>query len=858
MDFGVSDIVLGQGSKAPKMVIIGDMPNKFNSNSNSVLGDSNLLYEVLYDVIGIKEDDLYFTYVIKRMLPNGKKPTKKQIEEYSYYLSEELRELQPECVLCLGELSMNIVCGTKKLGAFKGKQQPITLFENAGTAFATYSPYYVDNNMEALESWAKDINKAWDFANGTVQSVSATKVVYCDTFEKIVQLAKYVQQTGTASFDFETKKIDDKLGTFEEGFYATTLSISFQVGSAWVIPLQHFESPYTEDEVAEIMGFLKKAIFENPKVRKIGHNLNFDFHVLRTYGIEKLRGRIDDTMLMQHLHDETEKRGLKELTSIYFQEFSGYENELDGMDWTKIPIRTLIQYNGTDTDLTLRLCILLESYLLEDEPSYIIYRNLTMAVFRPLWEAEKMGMLINRDFLSKAVKDVDGYIEQQVKILRDNKIVKRYELAMESKKTEAAISELQNKLVEWRNTHNAGTKTEQTMVQKLADLKSGKVAAYEGVSFGSPKQMQDLLYFSPDGFKFKSLDTGTGKDVLAELESQDKTGFIKELLKLRSMEKMQGTYLKGILQRLDRNDRIHTSFKLAGTASGRISSANPNLQNMPNSYKLDDDMSRDIVKKVKKSFIPPKGHSLIQVDFSQAEIRIIASFAKEENMIAVYAGDGDIHTKTAASVMHLTVEQFKELEKDVQKLKRFQAKAVNFGFLYGMSAEGFQDYAKTGYKVIYTDEEAVHTRNAFFNTYPALLDYHELYKEKGRKYGWVRTLFGRRRRLLDINSSDGYKRGADERVAVNSPIQGSAGEFTLFAIALLYLRLPNRWKIVNTIHDSIMLYVPTEEVKEAAEFVQYTMSNLPTKQYFQKELYKVQMKADAEASTESWADLQEL
>ena len=227
-------------------------------------------------------------------------------------------------------------------------------------------------------------------------------------------------------------------------------------------------------------------------------------------------------------------------------------------------------------------------------------------------------------------------------------------------------------------------------------------------------------------------------------------------------------------------------------------------------------------------------------------------------MIAVYAGDGDIHTKTAASVMHLTVEQFKELEKDVQKLKRFQAKAVNFGFLYGMSAEGFQDYAKTGYKVIYTDEEAVHTRNAFFDTYPALLDYHELYKEKGRKYGWVRTLFGRRRRLLDINSSDGYKRGADERVAVNSPIQGSAGEFTLFAIALLYLRLPKRWKIVNTIHDSIMLYVPTEEVKEAAAFVQYTMSNLPTKQYFNKELYKVKMKADAEASTESWADLQEL
>lgn len=852
------EVTTGKGSKNPKMVIVGDIPNSYNVRNNSVLADCELLNMVLYEAIGIDKKELYFTYAVKKPSDNGKKPTKKQLSEYSYLLSEELSDLNAPIVLCLGEIAMNVVCGTSKLGKYKGKQQPITLYEGTGQALATYSPYYIQNNENALEDWAKDISKAWDFANGIVQTKSKTQVVYCDTFEKIVELSKYVRQTGVASFDFETKAIDDKLGTFEEGFYATTLSISFQVGSAWVIPLQHFESPFTDEEVKEIMVFLKKTIFENPKIRKVGHNLNFDFHVLRTYDINKLRGRIDDTMLMHHLHDETERHGLKEITNVYFQEFAGYENELDGMDWEKIPIKTLIQYNGTDTDITLRLCILLESYLLEDEPSYIIYRNLTMAVFRPLWEAEAKGMLINRDFLSTSVKEVDDIIAQQVKVLMNNKIVKRFELAKAEEKKSEAIEGVAKRLEEWRLTHTSRTKTEDDLIKKLSDLKSGVLSVYDGISFGSPKQLQQLLYFDDNGFKFKSLETGTGKDILTELEPQDKTGFIKELLKLRSMEKMQGTYLKGILQRLDRDNRIHTSFKLAGTASGRISSANPNLQNMPNSYKLDDDVSRDIVKKVKKSFVPPKGYSLIQVDFSQAEIRIIASFAKEENMIAVYAGDGDIHTKTAASVMHLTVEQFKELEKDVQKLKRFQAKAVNFGFLYGMSAEGFQDYAKTGYKVIYTDEEAVHTRNAFFDTYPALLDYHELYKEKGRKYGWVRTLFGRRRRLKDINSSDGYKRSADERVAVNSPIQGSAGEFTLFAIALLYLRLPKRWQIVNTIHDSIMLYVPTKEVKEAAEFVQWTMSNLPTKQYFNKELYKVKMKADAEASTESWADLQEL
>ena len=139
----------------------------------------------------------------------------------------------------------------------------------------------------------------------------------------------------------------------------------------------------------------------------------------------------------------------------------------------------------------------------------------------------------------------------------NNKIVKRFELAKAEEKKSEAIESVAKRLEEWRLTHTSRTKTEDDLIKKLSDLKSGVLSVYDGISFGSPKQLQQLLYFDDNRFKFKSLETGTGKDILTELEPQDKTGFIKELLKLRSMEKMQGTYLKGILQRLDRDNRIH-------------------------------------------------------------------------------------------------------------------------------------------------------------------------------------------------------------------------------------------------------------------------------------------------------------
>lgn len=286
------------------------------------------------------------------------------------------------------------------------------------------------------------------------------------------------------------------------------------------------------------------------------------------------------------------------------------------------------------------------------------------------------------------------------------------------------------------------------------------------------------------------------------------------------------------------------------------SSANPNLQNLPNSGKLKDDLSKTVVGKVKRMFSVPDGYTIIAVDFSQAELRLVAEYADEKNMLEAYAQDIDLHKKTGCKVAGITLQQFDELPKDASKKIRNDAKPVNFGYVYGQGPSGFVDFAKGSYGTTFTLEEATHMRNAYFEEYPNLLVYHETYKAKGRKFGNVRTFFGRKIYLDDINHPDQKLKGDAERQAVNSPIQGTAGEWTLFCIALLQYRLDKSVYFVNTVHDSIIFYCPNELVDKSVRMIKDTCENPPTELYFGKKLEKVKMKLDCEIGKSNWKELE--
>lgn len=283
------------------------------------------------------------------------------------------------------------------------------------------------------------------------------------------------------------------------------------------------------------------------------------------------------------------------------------------------------------------------------------------------------------------------------------------------------------------------------------------------------------------------------------------------------------------------------------------SSDKPNLQNIITRTKYKE--VEDAVAFVKKSFIVPDEYTLVQADYSQMELRVIAHFADEKTMIDAYRRDQDIHELTAANSRGYTLEEFKKLDPKLYKQYRYEAKAENFGFIYGISSEGFREYARTTYDLKLSQRESEHRRAAYFKKYPNLLKYHQEYISKAKKFKYVRTMFGRKIHLPDIDSINSGVRGHAERNAINSPIQGTAGEMTIFAVALLTVRLPKEVYIVNTIHDSIMFYIPDNMVSTVIPIIKETMENLPAKQYFGREIDSLPIKVDFEYSKKSWKEL---
>ncbi len=294
------------------------------------------------------------------------------------------------------------------------------------------------------------------------------------------------------------------------------------------------------------------------------------------------------------------------------------------------------------------------------------------------------------------------------------------------------------------------------------------------------------------------------------------------------------------------------------TVTGIASSRNPNLQNLPNTAKLTNELEKHIVGLVKGNFVPPEGHYIMQMDYSQLELRLAAEFAKEDTMIDAYKHDKDLHAVTGAKLSGHTFEEFMKLPKDEIKRYRTNAKPANFGLLYGQGAPGFMIYAKQNYGVDMSLDEAKKVRNEFFALYPKLLEWHEVYKAKAKKYGCVRTFLGQKRRLPNIHSRDEYLVAEAERHAINAPIQGSGGELNLFGMALLRHRLDKRVKIINNIHDSVMFYVPEDLFEESIEIIRETAENLPLQEFFHKDFKYVKLKVDFEAGKESWKKMEEL
>ena len=542
------------------------------------------------------------------------------------------------------------------------------------------------------------------------------------SFKELKQLVEACLNTGYASVDFET----NAEGIYKNTFKPTILSVSFQVGSGCSIPLQHFDESVKEIPWLKWLQYFGRRVVENPNIVKVAQNFKFDNQIFVKYGIY-VRGTVIDTMLAKYLLNEEKPHGLKPMVAKYLPEFADYEkyDKFETIPWDKKPLEPLARYGCMDTDFTLRLALFLEKKLI-DKGFYNLYRNLIMPASKVLQDAETNGLPIDLSFNDFLQDKYSKLIQETNDKLRSVRQIKRYQKYSLEQRKQVYIDKLTQEIEELSGDPKK-VKSIKNREDKISRILAGEYKTndekklIEPVNFNSTKQMVDLLYLSPKGFKFPIVEytkdkrnkptdnPSTSEDTLIKISDQDKTGFIKSLLDLRGLDKMNSTYIVGLRELVQSDNKVHPTFLISGTTSGRLSSRNPNGQNIPKVMVNPD---------IKKQFIPPSGKLFLTYDYSQAELRILAHLANEETMLEWFRTGKDIHLASACKKYHEDYDKIIKIYEDEQhelyplwKKRRKQAKTINFGVCFSgdteiLTEKGWQrfDLLERGLKVAQYDQ----------------------------------------------------------------------------------------------------------------------------------------------------------
>lgn len=553
------------------------------------------------------------------------------------------------------------------------------------------------------------------------------------------------------AFDTETTSLDYMVAE------VVGLSFAVEAGKAAYLPLAHdyMDAPAQLDRDETLAKF--KPLLENSKPQKIGQHLKYDAHVLQNHGIT-LRGIAHDTMLQSYVLDSAGSRhdmdtlALKYLgrKTIKYEEVAG--KGAKQLSFNQVPLETAAEYAAEDADITLQLHEQLWPQL-QAEPSLVeVYRDIELPLAPVLQNIEHTGVLIDAALLRQQSS----------------------ELAERMHSLEAAAHEL----------------------------------AGGPFNLGSPKQLQEILFEKMGLPVLKKTPKGapsTAEEVLQELAEEHELPAL--ILQTREISKLRSTYTEKLpLQITPGTGRVHTSYHQAVAATGRLSSQNPNLQNIP--------IRRAEGRRVRQAFIAPSGYSLMAADYSQIELRIMAHLSEDPSLLRAFANNEDVHKVTASEVFDVSLDE-------VSNDQRRAAKAINFGLIYGMSAFGLARQLKI------ERGEAQNYIDAYFKKYPGVQQYMDDTRESAKARGYVETLFGRRLYLPEINSSNGQRRQYAERTAINAPMQGSAADIIKRAMLAVHDWLASSGadaRVVMQVHDELVLEVATPELTSVSEQVCQLMS----------------------------------
>ncbi|MDP4221889.1 MAG: DNA polymerase I [Bacteroidota bacterium] len=572
------------------------------------------------------------------------------------------------------------------------------------------------------------------------------KYVILETEKELKEFIARALKLTEICFDSETTSINPL------GSELVALSFSWEKGTGYLV---HFTE--SQNEARKKLEILR-PLFENPSILKIGQNMKFDIQVLGNYGME-VKGPLFDTMIAHYLLEPDMRHNMNLLSESYLSYSPVHietligEKGADQKNMRLVPVEKIREYAVEDADVTYQLKKVFEPRLKAENLSELS-EKIEMPLIRVLADMERTGIKLNTD---------------------DLRVI------------------------------SADLRREVTGLEKeIYDL------AGEEFNISSPKQLGDILFLKlklDDKARVtKTNQFVTNEEILQRLTSRHP--IVGKVLEYRGLKKLLSTYLEPLPTMIDkRTGRIHTSFRQAVAATGRLSSDNPNLQNIP----VRDEKGREI----RKAFVPEEGNIFLSCDYSQIELRLIASLSKDRNMIDDFLSGNDIHAATAAKIFGVDI-------KDVTREMRGRAKTANFGIIYGISSFGLSERLGIGRK------EAKDLIDGYFNSYPGVKKYMEESIRKGREQGYVTTLFGRRRYLRDIHSRNQVVRGNAERNAINAPLQGTAADIIKIAMVRIHENMKNgkyASKMILQVHDELIFEVVPSELDKLREMVIHEMTH---------------------------------
>lgn len=571
------------------------------------------------------------------------------------------------------------------------------------------------------------------------------------TSEQLDSWVKKLVTSHLIAFDTETNNIDH--------FHAELVGISLSIAEneACYIPIHHHYLGVPKqlplDEVIQKL----KPIFENAKLKKVGQNVKFDYSILANYGIT-VQGITYDTMLESYVLNSNDRHDLDHLAQKHLHVKTITYDELTKVDKKKLTIDKIdiehtTRYACEDADLTLTIHNKLWAQLKQDSKLTHLFNDIEMPLAIILANMERTGVLIDESLLHQYSTEIQSKLDQ--------------------------------------------------LEQQIHDL------AGEKFNIASPKQLQVILFEKnqlPVIRKTPKGDPSTNEEVLSELANDYELPRL--ILEYRGLAKLKNTYTDKLPLMISRIDhRVHTNYNQIGTVTGRLSSNDPNLQNIP--------VRNEEGRKIRQAFIAPKGYKIVSADYSQIELRIMAHLSRDKNLLDAFANNKDIHRFTASEILG-------KQENEVTSEERRRAKAVNFGLIYGMSAFGLSR------QINIPRNEAKFYIDRYFERYPGVEQYMENTRKLAAEKGYVETLSGRRLYLPRINSASGIEKRAAERAAINAPMQGTAADIiktAMIAVNHFIQKQGDNVKMVMQVHDELVFEVKETHLDTITEQIKTIMEN---------------------------------